>query len=100
VPKPESELVEVWEPGGTGFNETGNAYSRIPYLHITLGTAKNATFSLRKASEAFIFHWQSDLRVPEGLAEPHAASHPKAQACRSISQIAVPPDGQTFQSQG
>ena len=90
---------EVWEPGGTGLKRTGNAYSRIPYLHITLGTMKNATFSLRKASEAFIFHWQNDLRVLEGLAEPPATSHPKVQVYRSRFQIVVRPDAQTFQSQ-
>ncbi len=38
-----------------GLKATGNDYSPVPYLHITLGTLNNATFLLRKASEPFIF---------------------------------------------
>jgi hypothetical protein len=46
--------VGSWKRAVQG-QRTGDAYNHIPYLHITLGIYKNATFSLRKASERFIF---------------------------------------------
>src|ERR1700690_1461375 len=55
----------------------------IPYSDITLGTIKNATFLLRTASIAFIFHRPSSWPAPEAPAEPLAASRPRVPAYRS-----------------
>src|SRR5215475_691363 len=79
-------------------------YCRTSYLHITLSMPKKATFSLRMASEAFIFHWLNDLRGlwhgPEAPAGPPAAFRPTEQVCRSISQTGGRPGGRTSRCRG
>ena len=52
--------LEVLNRAVLGYNSEA-LYYRTSYLHITLGTAKNATFSLRMASEAFISQYLSEL---------------------------------------
>src|SRR5215831_6749973 len=74
-------------------NRTGNAYNHIPCLHITLGTWKNATFSLRIASFGFIFlrptGWNPrhyGLTDPAKRATRLATSRPMGPAFRSRSR--------------
>jgi hypothetical protein len=49
----------LWKTGGTWSGTNRERLQSIPYLDITLGTTKNATFLLRAASFAFIFHRRS-----------------------------------------
>src|SRR5579863_2684410 len=95
-----SECWKLWKTGGTGSRTNRERLQSIPYLDITLGTSKNATFLLRAASIAFIFHWLRSLPAPAGPAGPPAASHPTAQACRSRSRTAALPGARTFQCRG
>jgi hypothetical protein len=49
-------ILEVVENGRYRVKNYRERLQSIPYLDITLGTSKNATFLLRGASITFIFH--------------------------------------------
>lgn len=88
---------------------SGNLYSHVPQLHITLGTDKKATFSFREASCCFLFllfpvhsstyRWRSVEHDPARRAAPHAASRRMGQAFQSRSRTGGRLDGRTSQCQ-
>jgi hypothetical protein len=61
-------ILEVVENGRYRVKKNRERLRSIPYLDITLGTIKNATFLLRRASIAFIFHRPSSWPGPEASA--------------------------------
>src|ERR1700722_41076 len=93
-------ILEVVENGRYRVKNYRERLQSIPYLDITLGTSKNATFLLRGASIAFIFHRLSSWFAPAEPIKPPAASRPTAPACLSIFRTAAPPGGRTFQFRG
>src|SRR5277367_5856611 len=95
-----SDFGSLWKTGGTGSRKNRERLQSIPYLDITLGTIKIATFLLRTASESFIFHWRRSWPAPAAPAERLAASRPRVRACRSRFRTGGRPGGRTFRFPG